>query len=133
MKQQKEHLKTLIDMVFKLAEARQATVNETTLTVYAEQLYLHEPDDVRSALTQLAVQPREQYKPALPALGDVITQVKLAGKARRKRARGTYEPCGRCRNGRIFVNEKGQRYDPARDIERYVGYCECWIAWLRRE
>jgi DNA-directed RNA polymerase subunit M/transcription elongation factor TFIIS len=132
VKQQEERSNVLMDRLVDLAEARQATVNETTFAVYAKALATYDLGDIDIALNELALQPREDYKPAFPELGVVIVRIEKAESVRRKKARGKYESCGGCLNGTLFLNAQGQRYDPEKDSERFATDCECKIAWRAR-
>ncbi len=65
-----------------LAEARQATVADTTYKLFARHLAEFEVGDVKEAVKQLACTAKGEYEQPFPSLGQIIDRVFAVRKAR---------------------------------------------------
>lgn len=79
---------SLVPILLGLAEARQTTVSDKTLQLYATKLAELPIDDVKAAVNQLAGEPRRDGDPAFPSLGSIKSRV-LEVRVERRRARHT--------------------------------------------
>jgi hypothetical protein len=68
-----------------MAEARQASVSAQTLLVYSKTLQEFNPEDVKEAIGNLALQVREEGQTAFPELGRIVAEVRRIGSERRSR------------------------------------------------
>lgn len=73
-------------MLLTVAEARQASVSETTLNLYIKTLAEWPIDFIQHVCTQMAMVPRREGETAFPTLGDFMEALKMhrARKAQEK-------------------------------------------------
>jgi hypothetical protein len=113
----------------RFAEARQACLSDLTYTVYAEELSEFDMRDVRSALRELAREPKSDFQTAFPDLGTLIIRIRRAWKQRS--VVGEYVSCGRCfPGGWIYVDVNGKQCDPSQSPSRTMMLCSCKLKWL---
>src|ERR1035437_6523777 len=115
-------------LLVKLSVARQASVNVATLDLLSVELAKKNFSAVRAAIERLCVTTRRDGETAFPDLATIVAAVESE---ERKQNTGKFIPCGRCANGVLTVNEKGQPWDDKRDCrnsERSARYCECYEA-----
>lgn len=119
---------TCLREMLALAEARQGSVSEEGLKLYAKMLSRFDIRDVRSAIAEIAEEPREQYESKIPELGELKRRVE---EAERKRTHVPFEPCEDCRHGRNghFSGSVVRRRD---DGGTEVGKCRCLVNWQEK-
>lgn len=138
----KEQLHALSAILTELADARQTTITEAALGVYLRALSGYDVRDVRAAAAKLEMEPRADFKPAYPELGEVIDQTI---RAQTGRAASKFKPCEKI-VGRGAIDQNGAEcsggywyywamaYDQNGNelgMERYGRPCECLQAWRR--
>ncbi len=132
------------EILNELADARQTAVTEAALGVYLRALAAYDVRDVRAAAKKLAAEPRADFRPAFPELGEVIERTVIA---RTGRAASKFKPCETI-VGRGAVDQNGAQcsggywyfWAMAHDengneigMERYGLPCECLKDWKRRQ
>jgi hypothetical protein len=123
-----EHLSALLRELTRLAEARQAHVNEQTYCVYAEELMLFEFSDVRNALRSIAREPKGKFNTAFPDLGTLIEEVRKETRLRMSASR--FVACGKCYGGFVYVDLHGIPCEVHDSPNRSMKPCVCKGEWL---
>lgn len=75
---------------------------------------------------------REAYEKAIPELGELEAMVKREERKEILARRGKFVPCGKCVNGVLRVNDKGQPWRDSIDhgkSEIFARDCDCLKAW----
>ena len=88
----------------------------------------HDLSDVREAIKRLSCEPRAEYQPAFPDLGNLIERTKQLRKERM--APPKFIPCGKCYGGMIYLNAKGEPCEFSQSPARTMGVCECKKRWM---
>jgi hypothetical protein len=81
----------LVGSLLFLAEARQASLSEATLQLYAAELAAWPPEDVNKVLRAMAYIPRRDGETAFPELGQIVERIKAIGRYRRAEEQGRTE------------------------------------------
>jgi hypothetical protein len=108
-----------------LAIARQTTLSEECVKVYLSALGGFDVRDVQAAVKQLAIEPRREFKPAFPGLGDLVVCIEDAASKRKAASLGKFQSCGNCYEGKVVTTIPG--LDGRQ--ERAFGDCQCLVAW----
>ena len=127
-RQLKERALRLSEILMFLAEARQVSVSEATVRVYLTVLAKHDPQDVDRAVRQLVEEPRGQFKPAFPEVGEIVDRVEQARRLRTTPPK--FVPCGSCFDGLVYTDENGQPCDVSASPSRAMAMCNCKRAWM---
>lgn len=77
---------SLVSILTKLAQARQAPVNSATLELYAQKLTQFPFESVNVAIGKIALEPRREGETAFPELATVLARVEVEELAARCRA-----------------------------------------------
>jgi hypothetical protein len=112
-------------LLSRLAIARQAPLSEECVKVYLSSLCSFDLRDVGVAIEKLAIEPRRDFKPAFPDLGELVGCVTEAASRRNAAALGRYHPCGECHEGQVVVMVPGLD----KRMVRAFADCQCLIAW----
>ena len=74
---QDEHLRILVTTaLLSLAEARQATISDSTLKLYSKSLVLWPTEDVFGVCADIAGKPRREGDTSFPTLGDILERLR---------------------------------------------------------
>jgi hypothetical protein len=115
-------------LLSKLAIARQYALSEDCVKVYLSSLTGFDLRDIEAGVEHLCLQPRQDFKPVFPELGELVRCIADAARERRAATLGRFQYCDQCRYGLLEVKVAG--LDGRQ--ERAVKWCSCVAAWAAR-